>query len=230
MQTMTNIAALDRQLNLIPITGTEKQIAWANTLRAKWIDASFDSAHILMMDKIDYHGLCRLSRYRRQILSQTSAAWWIDNRTTSFLGNLDIRDHHKRLDHLRGDPDSIHIRISDDQDAIDLSTPDGDIYCYRRYDCADLQVHLHITASAPDEDGKAVIVIYPMLGQMQPVCLRKYRLIGYAMPAGIPEDVMDLLEHGVQILVDAADQDSVRRSMAEQIDIAQGLIATLAIL
>lgn len=228
---MENTEAVNSQLNLVALEGSEKQIAWAESLRAKWVEASAHRAHILTLDKVDYHGLCRLSRYRRQILSHTSASWWIDHRDIKTLCEYLVDKSYEHLDDVRGEVDSIRIRK--EQDAIDLTTPDGDFYCYRRYHCADLQVHLHLTGSAPDEGGEAVVAAYlklqpPQIGDS--LTLEKYVVIGRKLPDGIPDKLLNLLEHGSMVIIDADDQDAVQLSILDQVNNIEGLSASLAVL
>lgn len=227
---MENTEALNSQLNLVALAGSEKQIAWAESLRAKWVKASAHRAHTLTLDKVDYHGLCRLSRYRRQVLSQTSASWWIDHRDIKTLCEYLMDKSYKRLDDVRGEVDSMRIR--NDQDAIDLTTPDGDVYCYRRYHCADLQVHLHLTGSAPDESGKAVVAAYLKLQPPQisdPLTLEKYVMIGRKLPDGTSDKLLNLLEHGSMVIIHADDQDAVQLCIREQVKNIEGLLASLAV-
>lgn len=70
------IILLSDKYNLSPLSGAEKQIAWATDIRIRFVEA---------LDK--HRGELSDSAFRsvtNQILSQTESRWWIDHRDQSF--------------------------------------------------------------------------------------------------------------------------------------------------
>lgn len=70
------------EMELPELQGSEKQVAWANTLRQKFID-KFD-----IMDEMDKKAMSRLVKnynevFNFMITNKTLAKYWIDNRDTS---------------------------------------------------------------------------------------------------------------------------------------------------
>lgn len=68
--------ALSKAEGLPPLTGSEKQIAWAETLRRKILGDSF-----LKRDTLNELGV----RIRDAMERKTEARWWIDNRHEALL-------------------------------------------------------------------------------------------------------------------------------------------------
>jgi len=72
--------ALTQELGLPELTGTEKQVAWANSIRLEWINRVFTK-----LDNWKERGTSEtdIERCRRAVLAaastKTQAAWWIEH-------------------------------------------------------------------------------------------------------------------------------------------------------
>jgi hypothetical protein len=81
---MALVADTEASLNLAPLTGSDKQIAWARKIRCeKMIDiVAYLEARTPVVGKEE-----AFAEMRAQLIVKlsciTSAAWWIDNRDTS---------------------------------------------------------------------------------------------------------------------------------------------------
>lgn len=61
------------------LTGTEKQVMWANTLRSNVV--KYFDEHYIQNEQLNAEGKVRVGRFISWLLSTyTRAAWWIDNR------------------------------------------------------------------------------------------------------------------------------------------------------
>lgn len=85
-QAAIDAAAQNKGAGLPELTGSAKQIAWAEQIRAKVVAKIGEDE--FLPDRID--------EYRATILAaaatKTSAAWWIDRRTNPRLAILDLED------------------------------------------------------------------------------------------------------------------------------------------
>ncbi len=88
-------AQANASAGLLELTGSEKQIAWAETIRAEKLSNIEKAANkeFSPLEAEAYYGddqsmaAAQQSHATRQLKQQTSASWWIDNRTTK-VGHL----------------------------------------------------------------------------------------------------------------------------------------------
>lgn len=77
------IAAANEAAGLPPLTGSEKQIAWAETIRAAIIeqaDAWLEEAIKAEPESLQAEAVVMAAEVKRLIRAETKASWWIDNR------------------------------------------------------------------------------------------------------------------------------------------------------
>lgn len=79
-----------RAMNLPQLTGTEKQVAWAETIRQKML-ADIDK-FVYGRIKPEHRNDIRIKEPVRAIQAKTSASWWIDHR-----GETGCSSYTKRL-------------------------------------------------------------------------------------------------------------------------------------
>lgn len=73
-----------KSMMIVSLTGSEKQIAWAEKIRDKKIsDAASRITRALVLSKIDKNDDTDFNKYAHNeinALKKSSASWWIDNR------------------------------------------------------------------------------------------------------------------------------------------------------
>lgn len=81
-----------KELGLPELTGTEKQVAWANTLRKQWIEKVESEIRTWITDDESRDEEVRkaLKRFvEEHLIKKIDARWWIDNRNTSIYRFLE---------------------------------------------------------------------------------------------------------------------------------------------
>jgi hypothetical protein len=86
--------AQETEIELPPLTGSEKQIPWARALRSEWISGTERTANRLSCSEKTTL-LEKLLEYRKQVLAQkVEAGWWIEGRRESvYPGTTIFGDH-----------------------------------------------------------------------------------------------------------------------------------------
>lgn len=69
-------AEAKEQRGLADLTGSEKQVSWANSIR----EAAYECLDALYEYATDNNGKQMLDGWRQKMDAQTTAKWWIDNR------------------------------------------------------------------------------------------------------------------------------------------------------
>ena len=72
---------------LVALTGSEKQIAWAEQIRAKLLPLYVDFVGV-QAPKLDAENAKKLNAVLDMVKAETSASWWIDHRTADHPYNL----------------------------------------------------------------------------------------------------------------------------------------------
>jgi hypothetical protein len=86
--------AQETEIELPPLTGSEKQIAWARALRSEWISETERVADRLSCRQ-ESSLREKLLGYRKQVMAEkVEASWWIDGRRNSvWPGTTIVGDH-----------------------------------------------------------------------------------------------------------------------------------------
>ena len=92
--TITNAAGKTKDLIAVDLTGSEKQIAWATTMRTEFFSSllvfarmAWDEEYKGKLEPRDYQALC--TQAQEWYLAQDNAGFWIDNRDD---GDVSFKD------------------------------------------------------------------------------------------------------------------------------------------
>lgn len=83
--TEENAAAAEANSDLVALVGSEKQVAWAESIRAKYLsDAESLMSGLVPSTDLEKSLFDQLSELLSDHKEKSFASWWIDNRSSSF--------------------------------------------------------------------------------------------------------------------------------------------------